>query len=375
MNTTSNVKPLMIMGLLISFILIVGLACNMPSTGRQTVNQTQVAINMQATEVAQESALNSQRTQAALDAQLEVSDQNATEMAAGTAEARNATQVAFYVQRTSVAQQELQLTQAGQGTQPEPTMTLPPANPSPTQPAPTDSPMDLDAMIAESEILLFEDIVAEYQPRYIKEALDTMGLDDNYTDVKDAIGHLKTYLLSGTKWDLVIIGVEARTVVQGEYFTYLNDILNDGTAVILEHWNLDDLSAGKAATILGRCGVKIQSDWFDPPDTNRSIWFLRGEHPVFHEPNEGISLANYTLYWFGDAGDLMSTIPGSEAEMLAGIYAQEKNSYGTVATCIDGRMIIQTHSTHDYHREDSVRLWQNYIFNALRAHYEYLSQP
>ena len=140
--------------------------------------------------------------------------------------------------------------------------------------------------------------------------------------------------------------------------------------MIIEHWNLDDLSGGQAATILTRCGVRI-SDWWDPPDTARSLWPLYGEHPIWHEPNEGMSLANYTLYWIGDVGDFMKLVPGSDAILLAGVYAQVKDQNATLATCLDGRLILQTFSSHDYHREDVVRLWQNYVYNALKAHYEY----
>jgi hypothetical protein len=61
--------------------------------------------------------------------------------------------------------------------------------------------------------------------------------------------------------------------------------------------------------------------------------------------------------------------------MLAGIYAQEKNSYGVIAICHDDRVIIQTFSSHDYRQEDVVRLWENYIYTTLKAHFEYeLSQ-
>jgi hypothetical protein len=368
------------------FVVGVGLACNQPS--ENGASQTQIALNVQATSLAQQESQGQQLTQAALDAQAAVQNQQATDDALAGEESRAATEVAQNVQATVVAQQATELAQTAFA--PTPTFTETPPPTATTQPPPTDAPPtqepppaqppteqppqepagNLDEMIQNSKILLFEDITKIFLARYVKEALDGMGLSRNYTDVKDAVGHLKTQLLSGLDWDLIIIAVEARTGVQGEYFDYINEQINRGTSIIMEHWNLDDLSGGRAATILTRCGVRI-SDWWDPPLTGRSIWPLYGEHPIWHEPNEGMSLTNYSPYWFGDAGDLMKTIPGSEAVLLAGTIAQEKNSYGTLVSCIEGRFIIQTYSSHDYHREDVVRLWQNYIYNGLRAHFEY----
>jgi len=40
--------------------------------------------------------------------------------------------------------------------------------------------------------------------------------------------------------------------------------------------------------------------------------------------------------------------------------------------CLDGRLVWQTFSTHDYKDQDMISLWQNYIYNALQARYEYL---
>lgn len=233
------------------------------------------------------------------------------------------------------------------------------------------APIDMDEMMKEANILLFENVVKIPLPRYIKQALDNLGLSRNYVDTKDAVGNFKAELLSGTDWDLVLVGVEARSSIQGEFFDYFNEQVNNGTGFVLEIWNLDEIAGAKATSFLTSCGVKVQSDWFDPPLGSRSIWWLYGEHSVFHEPNEGMSLVNYNPYWAGDAGDLIKTIPGGEATMLAGTYAQEKTSYGVLAVCHDDRVIIQTYSSHDYRQDDVVRLWENYIYNALRAHFEY----
>jgi len=227
----------------------------------------------------------------------------------------------------------------------------------------------------EADILLFENVTKIPLSRYIKQALDNLGLGRNYVDTKDAPGNFKAQLLSGTDWDLVVVGVEARSSIEGEFFDYFSDQVNKGTGLVIELWDLDEIAGAKATSFLTNCGIKVQGDWYDPPMTARSIWWLYGEHPIFHEPNEGMSLINYSPYWSGDAGDLLKTIPGSDAILLAGTYAQEKNTHGVLAACHDDRVIIQTYSSHDYRQDDVVRLWENYIYNALRAHFEYeLSQ-
>ena len=313
-------------------------------------------------------------TKAALDAQ-------GTQLAGEKAVSADATQIAFSVQGTIIAQQAAQLTQVAQpntqieATQSvlEPTPTAAPTNtplaPPPTEtPPPTDVPPtptpDFEAWMKSAKILLFEDVAGEYMDRYIKTALDTMDL--TYVDVKDAVGDFKAQLLSGTDWDLIITGVEARTGVRGEFFDYLNDSLNNGSSVILEIWDLDELAGGKISSLLLRCGIKFQADWWNPPDETRSIWWLAPDHPIFHEPNEGMSLAHYSVYWSGDVGDLIKLGTGGDATLLAGNLAWEKGSHGTLATCLDGRFIIQTFSTHDYHKEDAILLWQNYIYYGLK---------
>jgi hypothetical protein len=319
-------------------------------------------------------------TKAALDVQ-------ATQLAAQIAQSSQQTQIAFNVQATVVAQQAMQLTALAHtpagiiSDQPAGLVaTEQPTQPPTDTPAPTDTPEleptevpptptpDFEEWKKSAKILVFEDIASVYLDRYIKQSLDSMGLP--YVDVKDAIGDFKAQLLSGTDWDLVISGVEARSGVRGEFFDYLNDQLNNGTSVILEIWTLDEIAGGKISPLLIRCGVKFQKDWWEPPSETRSIWWLAPEHPIFHEPNEGMSLAHYDLYWTGDAGDFIKLAPGGDATLLAGNLAWEKNSYGTLAVCIDDRFIIQTHSSHDYHKEDVIPLWQNYIYYELKKQFE-----
>jgi len=326
-------------------------ACNLPSSSDNSLDSTQAALNVQTTIQAQQLDLNNQ----------------------ATAIAGDATRIAQNVQATIVAQQATQIAQQGmEEEQPSPippTATtqptaLPPTEIPPTEVLPTPTP-DYDEMMKSAKILLFEDMAGVYEVRYIKNALDSMGL--SYVDVGDASGNFKSQLLSGTDWDLIIAASESRTKIRGEFFVYLNDELNKGTAVIIEHWDLDEIAYGKINSIMTKCGIKFQRDWWNPDSP--SLWYLVPEHPLFHEPNEGMSLSRYVQYWVGDAGDLIEILPGGKATMLVGNIATEKQRYGTVAICLDGQLILQTHSSHDYRQDDVERLWQNYIYNSLKNHF------
>ena len=362
--------PLVIISIGLLFVLFLSLACNAPADD-QELKDTEIA-HVQATKSAiQGNQEDTQEQNAGNETALQA-DQD--DPALQTAQLE--TQIAANVEATLNAQivtEAANVTNTPSPSEPTPTNQVDEeaANPPQTDPPPADGPVDMDEMMKDANILLFENVTKIPLPRYIKQALDNLGLSRNYIDTKDAIGNFKAQLLSGTDWDLIVVGVEARSSIQGEFFDYFNEQVNDGTGLILEIWNLDEIAGAKATSFLTNCGVKVQGDWYDPPITARSIWWLYGEHPVFHEPNEGMSLVNFTPYWFGDTGDLLKMVPGSDAYLLAGTYAQEKNSYGVLAACHDDRVIIQTYSSHDYRQDDVVRLWENYIYNALRAHFEY----
>ncbi|HTP02521.1 MAG TPA: hypothetical protein VMJ64_14195 [Anaerolineales bacterium] len=40
-----------------------------------------------------------------------------------------------------------------------------------------------------------------------------------------------------------------------------------------------------------------------------------------------------------------------------------------LASCYDGRVILQTFSDHDYRQEEIIALWQNYIHYTLKNHF------
>jgi hypothetical protein len=282
-----------------------------------------------------------------------------------------ATQTALAAQNL-LAQQAMQATEtavaAAQAAQPQPQETQPPDVAATEEPAPPDE--DFETYKDNAKILLFEDMVNfPGVRRYVKDALDNLGLD--YKDDGSAKGWLKSDMLGGN-WDLVILSLEVRSNVSGEYFTYINQALDSGSAVILEIWYMDQISRGEISKTLSRCGVEFEKDYWGKTGTANDYiqWPLPGKsgHPILNEPNSGISYTNVAAFWLGDLGDFMK-LSGKkdDAELLLGTIATEKNSHGTMVVCNNGKFIIQTFSSHDYAMEESVPLWENYIHNALKA--------
>jgi hypothetical protein len=222
-------------------------------------------------------------------------------------------------------------------------------------------------MMRNASILLYEDMVedpSEY--RYVKRTLDAMGLQ--YKDDGNAMGWLKSDLLGGN-WDLVIIAVEYRTDVSGEYFQYLSNVLNQGSSVILEAFHLDEISEGAVAPILAKCGVQVYPY---VPTTGGVLdvvmWPLGVQHPVLEQPNSGLSFtrARDTWLWSFDLGSKMALTGNGDAQLLLGTNAQERYMDGTLAVCMGGQLTLQTFSSHSFEYATMYPLWENMIYNALK---------
>ena len=350
------------LSLLILSALLAG--CQLP-TADSSLKETTMALAIQATLSAVEEAA-------------------AAEEAAGAEQAEDPslqkTEVAAAVQATVAAAQPTPVPTTADPP-PEATATTAPTappDPPPTQgdsgqPAPGE---DFETWMDSANILLYEDIAGVYTTtRFVKEALNTMGLD--HVDVKDAVGTYKEQLLSGGPggqgWDLIISAKEARGLVKGEMYTYLNDALNDGSSVIIEEYELDDIVRGKIAPILSRCGVEFQDDWAWDPLNNQLLWQVDGSLPIHHTPHEGISLTNPTGYWSKDElGDFLRLAPGSDAEALWAARVNVQDTYLTAVSCLDNQLILQTYSTHSYGKDRVVRMWQNYIYHTLLARFQSL---
>jgi hypothetical protein len=354
-STQFSLKKTIFSACLAFFLLMSLVSCGFGSSngGDQSLQNTQMALSVQQTVMAHQ--------QAELD-------KNAT------AAAQQATIVAQGVQATALAQQQpppvdVAATQAAAAPQPQP--------PAQTQPVVQPPAGNFNEMMHNASIVVFEDVYSdpEFTP-YVQKTFKAMGLNQVKYDAA-AQGWLKTDLLSGAPggkpWDLVIMAIEERDDVSGEYYQYLNDVLNSGSSVILEAWNIDDISEGAISPILIKCGVTVYPYF---PETGSNIdavlWPLGVPHPVLSDPNSGMSFSGALDTWLdsGDLGSLMALTGQGDAVLLLGTNAQEKAQDGALAVCMGGQLILQTFGSHSFPYETMGPLWENYITNALKVRFQ-----
>lgn len=261
-------------------------------------------------------------------------------------------------------------------THPAPSVMTETAAPSPTAEPTKDLEADLETKIKKANILIFENAFGDMDiagdPR-ITRAIAGMDFDGGkIVNVRDRLGDFKSQLNSSTEWDLIIASSEIRTSVQGEFYDYLIDHANRNVAIINETWFLDQITYGRVQPFLGKCGVAFQKDWQRDEDSNDldySLVLLKPDHEVFNSPNSGISLVTPVIHWENDAGDLLKLGVGGDAELLVGVHKNRISDYGVLASCMGGRTIIMTFSTHDYRYDMIVPLWQNMIRYTLTNHF------
>ena len=294
------------------------------------------------------------------------------------------TRVALAVQQTSLAIEratldaDLNLPDVPPTYTPYPTYTLEPqVN---TEELVTEAPpqVDMDALIKTSNILIYEDVVGD--PTFVPIVGNTVNAM-NFSGGKvintgDAMGKFREHANSATKWDLIIVAAEVRSGFSGELFEVMYDHINNGGAVIIEVWYLDRVVNGKIAPILNDCGVTLFREWgrnssYDPYDY--SIYWLDQSHPLLSSPNVAQAPSYPYPEWFGDAGDLLELSSGGNAVLLGGLHAGRKSDYGVLASCMGGRMVIQTFSTHDYKLDLMQALWESDITYTLTKRYEFVS--
>lgn len=281
-----------------------------------------------------------------------------------------ATAEALAIQSTALA---LQITQQAQQVQGDL------AGQSGATPQPPSRPSNLEELRKNARILLHEDILKSPAnlERYIKRALDDGGY--TYLDTEGNVDRLKDNILFGTTtWDLIIISAEASGHIPADYFEFLVAHLQRETALILEMWDMDDILLGKIEAvpkmkwILDTCGIEFHTDWYNP--NTRQVFLLQPQHPLLNQPNRITQLDNAGVVWRGDIGDLMkikrvnNQIVG-DATFLVGLTPANANLNGLLATCVEGRVVIQTFASHEYNREQMIGLWENYIFHTLNNHF------
>ena len=239
--------------------------------------------------------------------------------------------------------------------------------------------LDMNALIKASNVLVYEDVVGDpTMVPIVGNVVNAMNFSGGKViNTGDAMGKFREYANSATQWDLIIIAAEARSGFSGELFEILYDPIENGAAVIIEIWYLDRVVNGKIAPILNNCGVTLFRNWerdysYDPYDY--SIYWLDTSQPLLSTPNTAQAPSYPYPEWFGDAGDLLELSSGGNAVLVGGLHANRKSDYGVLASCMDGRMVIQTFSTHDYKMDIMQALWKNYIVNTLTNHYLYLEE-
>jgi hypothetical protein len=308
------------------------------------------------------------------------------------------TRVALAVQQTSLAlsqAQEVAVEIQPVDDQPQelptytpyPTYTSEPVAAPPTAEAPTAEPppteeaapaVSFEDWMKDANILVYDAMYGRGDTLIIQTAIDGLGLGRNVTHVNDAIGDFIKEMNSAMNWDLIIVGSEFRSQVQGEVFDILVGPIDRGSAVIIETWYIDQVYNGRIRPVMQRCGIAFHQDWWRNTNYRQSdlnnyfVYLLEPNDPVFSSPNIIGPLSPYGVRWVEDVGDTVETIPGSGAVLLAGRLPKEYNSYGLIAKCLEGRLIWQTFSTHDYKDQEMINLWQNYIYNTLKARYDSL---
>lgn len=282
----------------------------------------------------------------------------------------DATTAALQLQGTALA---LQLTQAAMGAQPQAQPPNPPASaPTANAPAAAQQPLatptaDVEARIKSAKILVYENTDEYNIGMWVQDALDGMGL--KYKQTGSYSGYFMQDLGSGVKYDLIIVDAEGKDKISGEFWDIINTRLTrDKAALIVEVWYLHKEANGPISKILSGCGIRYRTAH---PEAESIYWWVP-DHPVFNEPNTALPLLNYHQYWSlksGGDGDKIMVGGGGDATLLAGLSSQSSMGEGVLASCYDGRVIIQTFSDHDFREADIIPLWQNYIHYTLKNHF------
>jgi len=313
------------------------------------------------------------------------------DLPSGSDQSLEGTRVALAVQQTSLALEQTSIAQGGaSNASPEadlqptytsyPTFTSQPVVEEPsveeTEAPPEPVAVTFNEWLDDVDILLYDDMFGLGESPIVENAVDGLGLGSNTKNVGGAMGDFLSNLNSATEWDLIIIAAESRDAISGEYFDVLADSLDRGSSLIIEIWYIDDIAQGRIQPVMQRCGITFHRDWWRDWNSDLNeylVYLLEPSDPLFSQPNTiSMLIPSRSFLWVGDIGDLLGTNAGSDAVLLGGTQPKTYDAYGAIAECLDGRMVWQTFSTHDYLYQDMINIWQNYIYNTLLARYEYL---
>ena len=253
---------------------------------------------------------------------------------------------------------------------------------TPTPVPPTSTPRVSDAMearIRNARVLILEDIACDPTliPR-LHTVVENMGMNpENVFNYNCATGTFIEHLEAGEDWDLIIVATEQRTEARfGPIWEMLYEYAQDGTAIIVEAWYLEEIGAGSIQPLLEQCGVRIHADWHRKESDEAYSYVVYdiadNNHRLFNRPKHVEVPLIPRFYWADDVGDLVEILPVSNAAIIGGLHVGNSLQYGLITECMDRRMVLQTFSTHNYKKTDTLNLWENYIYNTLLSHFEYL---
>jgi hypothetical protein len=270
---------------------------------------------------------------------------------------------AMSVQQTVLAMQAEN--QKNATSTPQPAVVSNPPTAEPAQPTSTPDPKaGMDLKIINAKVLIFEDTDELGIGNWIEDTVRRMGIK-NYVQTYDRSGDFMEQLNSPIKWDLIIVGAESKTKIQGEFWDAIMEQVNKKAAVIAEVWYLDLLGNGRIKNFTSECGVAYASNY----DLAESIYWWDTESPVFTTPNIVTPLIHYNRYWDAQCGDKVRTTGSGDAQLLAGWKVKPDSRGGLITACMGGRTIIQSFSNHDYHEDQIKDLWENYITYTLTNHF------
>ena len=242
---------------------------------------------------------------------------------------------------------------------------------------------DMEDRIRGADVLIYENPDKDLRLMMrVKRALKFAKI--NGGDVKWVGANLPLFTeeLNKHHWDLVIMAVESRWTVELGDTGLLEQIYNhleDGGALIVETWNLDEDESALGGLMLDVCDARLEKDWWrdkHADDYKRSDYMISenedADTDIFSSPRKINMPLDPIIFWDGDAGDFIRLQSGSEAEILGEIPSSAGHHYGLLTSCLDGRMLLQTFSSHDYSLYESTNLWQNMMYYTLENHFEAL---
>lgn len=222
---------------------------------------------------------------------------------------------------------------------------------------------DYSVQITNAKVLLYEDTTELGIGNWISDTLDRMGI--SYTNTSDSPTEFLKHLNSSEYYDLIIIGGENHTAIQGEFWDSIMERVNKKTAVIAEVYYLDMVGNGKIKNFTSACGVSFEKDW----SLADSIYWVQPEHPVLNQPNKVLPLLHYNRYWTTNAGDMVKLRSTGDAQIVGAVTKFNLKNGGLITTCMEGRTVLQTFCNHDFHRDEIMNLWENYITYTLTNHF------